>query len=319
VVLDCFIVERVEKEEWSQIMAESIWKALSHELAETAATVGKSVVAVHGRRHPSSGILWNKDSVVTASHALRRDEDITVVLAPGNKTQGRVAGRDPGTDLAVVRLQEKVDAPALHWGDPSGLRVGELVLALGRSWRGNIVASSGVVSGLMGHWRTWRGGELDQFIRPDLVMYPGFSGGPLVSSQGAVMGLNTAGLHQSGVTVPASTIAGIVTELLERGSIARPYLGLSMQAAPLPESLRTKLNLMANEGLVVMHVEPGSPADKAGVLLGDVLFELEGKSVTDTDAVQETLRKMTVGKLVQAGFIRAGSAIKINIEIGSRV
>ncbi|HEV3315311.1 MAG TPA: trypsin-like peptidase domain-containing protein [Candidatus Angelobacter sp.] len=299
-------------------MAENIWAALSKELAETAATVGRSVVAVHGRRHPSSGILWNKDSVITASHALRRDEDITVILGPGSKASGRVAGRDPGTDLAVVRLQEKADAPIPHWGDPSGLRVGELVLALARSWRGNIVASSGVISGLMGSWRTWRGGELDQFIRPDLVMYPGFSGGPLVSAQGTVLGLNTAGLHRSGVAVPASAIARIVTELLERGSVARPYLGLSMQTVPLPESLRTKLNLMANEGLVVLHVEPGSPADKAGVLLGDVLFELEGKSVADTDAVQETLRQATIGKMVQAGLIRAGSVTRINIELGAR-
>jgi S1-C subfamily serine protease len=217
-----------------------------------------------------------------------------------------------------VRLQEKVDAPVLHWSDPAGLRVGEFVLALARSWRGNIVASSGVISGLMGSWRTWRGGELDQFIRPDLVMYPGFSGGPLVTAGGSLLGLNTTGLHRSGVTVPASAIARIVTELLERGSVARPYLGLSMQAAPLPESLRTKLNLMAHEGLVILHVEPGSPADKAGVLLGDVLFELEGQSVADTDAVQETLRQAKIGKLVQAGLIRGGSVIKVNIELGAR-
>jgi S1-C subfamily serine protease len=299
-------------------MAENIWAALSNELTEAAAAVGKSVVAVHGRRHPSSGILWNKDSVVTASHALRRDEEITVVLAPGAKTMGRVAGRDPGTDLAVVRLQEKVDAPALSWGDSSGLRVAELVLALGRTWRGNVVASSGVISGLMGNWRTWRGGQLDQFIRPDLVMYPGFSGGPLVSSQGSVLGLNTAGLHRSGVTVPAAAVKRIVAELLEKGSVARPYLGLSMQAAPLPESLRTKLNLMASEGLVVLYVEPGSPSEKAGVLLGDVLFELEGKSVADTDSVQETLRQASVGKVLQARLIRAGSVIQVNIELGSR-
>jgi S1-C subfamily serine protease len=215
-------------------------------------------------------------------------------------------------------LQEKVDAPVPRWGDSSGLRVGELVLALGRTWRGNVVASSGVISGLMGAWRTWRGGQLDQFIRPDLVMYPGFSGGPLVSAQGTILGLNTAGLHRSGITVPAAAVTRIVAELLERGSIARPYLGLSMQAAPLPESLRTRLNLMASEGLVVLYVEPGSPADKSGVLLGDVLFELDGKPVSDTDSVQETLGRASAGKVLQARFIRAGSVIQINIELGVR-
>ena len=137
-------------------MAQSTWTTLSNELAGAAATVGKSVVALHGRRHPSSGILWDKNSVVTASHALRRDEEITVILAPGTKTVGRVVGRDPGSDLALVRLQENSDVPAVRWGDSSALRVGELVLALGRTWRGHIVASSGVISGLMGTWRTWR-------------------------------------------------------------------------------------------------------------------------------------------------------------------
>jgi S1-C subfamily serine protease len=299
-------------------MTGKIWAELANELAETAAVVGKSVVAVHGRRHPSSGIVWSSDSIVTASHALRRDEDITVVLAPAKNVSGRVAGRDARTDLAVVRLQQSVDAPAPVWGDSSNRRVGELVLALGRTWRGNVVASSGVLSGVMGAWRTWRGGELEQFIRPDLVMYPGFSGGPLVNAQGEVLGLNTAGLHQSGITVPAATVARVVTELLERGSIARPYLGLAMQAVALPESLRAKLNLKNSAGLLIVHVEPGSPADKAGVLLGDILLEIEGQPADDTDAVQAVLRKATVGKFVEAGFIRAGAVIKVKIELGAR-
>ena len=299
-------------------MAQSTWTTLSNELAGAAATVGKSVVALHGRRHPSSGILWDKNSVVTASHALRRDEEITVILAPGTKTVGRVVGRDPGSDLALVRLQENSDVPAVRWGDSSALRVGELVLALGRTWRGHIVASSGVISGLMGTWRTWRQSQLDQFIRPDLVLYPGFSGGPLVSSQGTVLGLNTAGLHRSGIAVPASSLQRIVTELAERGSVARPYLGLSMQAASLPESLRSKLNLMASEGLVVLYIEPGSAAEKAGVLLGDVLFELEGKSLSGTESVQDTLYRAAVGNILQARIIRAGAVVDLNIELGTR-
>lgn len=299
-------------------MAQSTWTTLSNELAEAAASVGQSVVALHGQRHPSSGILWDKDSVVTANHTLRRDEEITVVLAPGMKTMGRVVGRDPGSDLALVRLQENTIAPAVRWGDSSALRVGELVLALGRTWRGNVVASSGVISGLMGTWRTWRRGQLDQFIRPDLVLYPGFSGGPLVSSQGAVLGLNTAGLHRSGITVPASSLQRIVAELAERGSVARPYLGLSMQAASLPESLRSKLNLMASEGLVVLYVEPGSAAEKAGVLLGDVLFELDGQSVSDTESAQDMLSRATAGKALQARFIRAGAMIELRIQLGTR-
>ena len=216
-----------------------------------------------------------KDAVVAASHAVRRDDEITVITAPGQKLSARVAGRDPSTDLVVLRLQQPIDAPAVRWASTSNLRVGELVLALARTRRGHIVASSGILSGLInGPMRTWRGGEIDQFIRPDLTMYPGFSGGPLVNSQGELLGMNTAGLHRSGITVPSATVQRVSAELLEKGGIQRPYLGLAMQAAPLPESLRTRLNLTASEGLLVVHVEPGSPADKAAIFLGDVLIKL---------------------------------------------
>lgn len=299
-------------------MAQSVWATLSNELAEASSDAGKSVVAVHGRRHPSSGILWSKDAVVTSNHALRRDEDISVTLAPGQNVAARVAGRDAGTDLAVVRLQQPLEADAPRWGDASKLRIGELVLALGRSWRGNIVASSGIVSGLMGRWRTWRGGELDQFIRPDLTLYPGFSGGPLVNAQGEIVGVNTAGLHRSGIAIPAATVERVVAELLEKGRIERPYLGLAMQPVTLPESLRTSLNLIPGEGLLVAHVEPGSPADKGGVLLGDVLVEVEGKTVADTDSVQELLRSLKVGQTIGLNLVRGGTLSQKNLTLSAR-
>jgi len=299
-------------------MAENIWAALSSELAEASVNAGKFVVAVHGRRHPSSGIFWTKDSIITAHHALRRDEDISVVTAPGQNLSARVVGRDPTTDLALLRLQQPIESTNARWGDASKLRIGDLVLALGRTWRGNIVASSGIVSGLMGRWRTWRGGELDQFIRPDLTLYPGFSGGPLVNAQGEIVGLNSAGLHRSGITVPAATVARVAGELLEKGRIERPYLGLAMQAVALPESLRTKLNLMPNEGLLVVHVEAGSPAEKGGVLLGDLLIELDGKTVADTDALQEVLHSRKVGESVAVKLVRGGSLVTVNLTLSAR-
>src|SRR5215471_1282889 len=299
-------------------MAENIWAALSNELADASTNTGKSVVAVHGRRHPSSGIFWTNDSIITAHHALRRDEDISVVTAPGQSISARVIGRDPTTDLALLRLQQPVEGAAPRWGDASKLRIGELVLALGRTWRGNIVASSGIVSGLMGRWRTWRGGELDQFIRPDLTLYPGFSGGPLVNAEGEILGMNTAGLHRSGITVPAATVSRVAAELLEKGRIERPWLGVAMQSVGVPESLRTKLNLIASEGLLIVHVEPGSPAEKAGVLLGDLLLELDGKTVAETDAVQETLRSHKPGSSVEIKLARGGTLVKTSVSLAAR-
>ncbi len=300
-------------------MAEQIWTALSNEIANTAAEAGKSVVAVHGRRHPSSGVVFASDSIVTASHAVKRDDEITVITGPGERVKARIAGRDPGTDLAVLRLEQPIGTNPAKWSDTSKLRVGELVLALGRTWRGNVVASLGIVSGLINApWRTWRGGELEQFIRPDLNLYAGFSGGPLAGSRGEFLGINTAGLHRSGITIPAGTVARVAKELLEKGRIERPYLGLAMQAVPLPESLQTRLNLKTGEGLLVAHVEPGGPAEKAGVLLGDVLLELDGQPVTDTEGVQDVLRATAVGKSLEATLVRAGAVTKLEIVLEAR-
>jgi S1-C subfamily serine protease len=302
-----------------EICMENIWSKLSNDLADVSATAGKSVVAVQGTRHPSSGIVIAKDAVVTASHAVRRDDEITIIAAPGQKFSARVSGRDPGSDLVVLRLQQPFDAPAVRWAATSNLRVGELVLALARTRRGHLVASSGILSGLInGPMRTWRGGEIDQFIRPDLTMYLGFSGGPLVNSQGELLGMNTSGLHRSGITVPSATVQRISAELLEKGALQRPYLGLAMQAAPLPESLRTRLNLTAKEGLLVVHVEPGSPADKAAIFLGDVLIALGGKPADEIDAVQSILRSYKPGDSVEARLIRGGAITTISLRIEAR-
>lgn len=298
---------------------ENIWTKLSNELAEVSAGVGKSVVGVHGTRHPSSGIVIAADAVVAASHAVRRDDEITVVTAPGQQLSARVSGRDPSTDLVVLRLEQKIDVPIARWASTTNLRVGELVLALARTRRGHVVASSGILSGLIhGPMRTWRGGEIDQFIRPDLNLYPGFSGGPLVNNLGELLGMNTAGLHRSGITVPSATVQRVAAELLEKGGVQRPYLGLAMQAVPLPESLRTRLNLTGSEGLLVAHVEPESPAEKTGVLLGDVLIKMGDQHVVDTESVQQFLRAKKAGDSVAISLVRGGALLALTVRLEAR-
>lgn len=299
-------------------MSENIWTSLSNQIAETTATAGQNVVAVHGRRHPSSGIIIGPDAVVTAGHALRREENIAVILGPGKTSAARLVGRDANTDLAVLRLAQTVEAPAPRWAETGGLRVGEFVVAAARTWRGNLVASSGILSGIMGPWRTWRGGEIEQYIRPDLNLYPGFSGGPLINSLGEFLGMNTAGLHRSGITVPAGTVRRVAAELLEKGRVERPWLGLAMQAVPVPESLRARLNLISDEALLVVHAEPGSPAERAGVMLGDVLLEFDAMPVTDTEAVQRFLHSRRPGERVPLKFIRGGAVISLDVTLGAR-
>ena len=300
-------------------MANSILETISNEFASVAEKVGNSVVAVHARRWmPTSGVEWRKGVVVTVHHGVRRDEDIKVLLGSGRVVPAKLAGRDPSTDIAVLRIEDgSSGAPLL--GDSTTLRLGHLVLALGRTRRGDVVASSGIIGGISGEWRNRRGGNLDQHIRLDLALYPGFSGGPLVNSRGEVVGINTRGLaHGRAVTVPVATVNRVVEELLSKGRIARPYLGIAMQPVEVPDHMRSKLPAKTRVGLLVTHVENGAPAEKAGVLLGDVVFEVGGKIVERLDAIQDSLATAKIADVLEVRLIRAGKITPVSITLGER-
>ena len=215
-----------------------ILSTLSADLAATVASVGQSTVQVEGRRQgAASGIVWDAEGlVVTANHVLTRDENISVGLGDGKSAEATVVGRDPTTDIALLRLAGKLQAPA-EWIGAENLRVGHLVLALGRP--GNTVrAALGIVSALGESWRTAAGGSIDRYLQTDTSSYPGFSGGPLVTVEGTIIGLNTSGLlRDTTVTVPTSTVKKLVDELLKRGRISRGYLGIGIQPARLPAQL----------------------------------------------------------------------------------
>jgi S1-C subfamily serine protease len=300
-------------------MANSILETISSEFASAAERVGSNVVAVHGRRWmPTSGIEWKEGVVVTVHHGVQRDEDIKVLLSGGRSVSAKLAGRDPSTDIAVLRIEEgSSGAPLL--GDSTSLRLGHLVLALGRTRRGDLVASSGIIGGISGEWRNRRGGQLDQHIRLDLALYPGFSGGPLLNPRGEVVGINTRGLaHGRAATVPVATVNRVVDELLEKGHIARPYLGIAMQPVKVPDNMRSKLPSETKTGLLVMHVENGGPAQKAGMLLGDVLFEVGGETVEHVDAIQDSLATARVGDVLPVRVIRGGEIKPVSITLGER-
>ena len=300
-------------------MANSIIETISNEFAAAAEKVGSSVVAVHARRWmPTSGIEWKRGVIVTVHHGIQRDEDIKVLLDGGRAVSAKLAGRDPSTDIAVLRIEDgSSGAPQL--GDSTSLRLGHLVLALGRTRRGDLVASSGIIGGISGEWRNRRGGQLDQHIRLDLALYPGFSGGPLLNPRGEVVGVNTRGMgHGRAVTLPVATVNRVVEELLEKGHIARPYLGIAMQPVEVPGNVRSKLPAETRVGLLVMHVENGGPAEKAGVMLGDVLFEVGGKTVEHVDAIQDSLAAAKIGDALQVRLIRAGEIKAVSVALGER-
>jgi S1-C subfamily serine protease len=296
----------------------SVLLALSHDLAGAVESVGRSVVAVHARsRSPSSGVHWSQSVIVTADHTVRRDEDISVSLPDGRMVPARLAGRDASTDLAVLKLQE-AEFPVAEIGDAATLKVGHVVLAIARPGERGVSASWGVISALGGPWHSWHGGQIDQFIRPDVGLYPGFSGGPLADAHGRVMGINTAGPRNMVLTIPPATVNRVVRQLLEKGRIMRGYLGLGMQPVRLPESLKQTLNLSRTSSVIIVAVEPDSPAERAGLLIGDILVALDGVPVSDIADVQALLGPERVGTSIGASIIRAGLLAERSIVIGER-
>ncbi len=289
--------------------------SLSNDLAEAVDRVGRTIVAVHARpRLPSTGIHWRPGVVVTAEHTVRIEDGIRVAGPDGRTASATLVGRDPGTDLAVLRVTD-ADWPVAELADPGTLRVGHIVLALGHGPR----ASLGVVSALGAEWRTWRGGEIDRFVRLDLVMYPGFSGGPLVDPSGHMCGVITSGLvRQLELAIPASTVTRVAEEVLATGRVHRAWLGVGMQQVALPEAMRRLAAGTGDRGLIVVSVQADGPAAQAGVLLGDVLVTLDGGPTGDLDAVQAALARKRAGDTVSATVIRAGAPRQLTITLGER-
>jgi S1-C subfamily serine protease len=289
--------------------------SLSNELAEAVERVAGAIVAVNARpRLASTGVHWRPGIIVTADHTVRSDEDITIARADGRTVNASLAGRDPSTDLAVLRIGD-TDLPAAALGEPGSLQVGHIVLAVGHGPR----VSWGVMSALGGPWHSARGGAIDQFLRPDLTLYPGFSGGPLVDVQGRVVGINTSGLlRQLELAIPASTVARVVDELVARGRVSRGFIGVGLQPVRLPEDVRRAFTAASETGLIVINVQPDGPAARAGLLLGDIVVTLDGAAVDAPEVAQAVIGARPVGSTITAALLRAGAVAEVRITVGER-
>jgi len=296
--------------------------ALSHELAATTERAGRLVAAVHARpRFSSSGLIWQKGVIVTADHTVRREDEIRVTLPDGNTVLAELAGRDPGTDLAVLKA-ETPDVAPLPLAAPGSIRTGNLLLAIGRSEETGVSAAMGVVSNSSGPRHTWRGGKLDQYLRLDVGLYPGASGGAVVDAEGAVIGIATSALSRMSVlAIPAATIQRVAGQLLQKGHVARGFLGVGLQPIALPEHLQGKVKVgdgSSKGALIVLSVELDGPAARGGMVIGDVLVALEDTRVDSTDDIQEFLGTESVGRTVHASVIRGGELARLAITIGER-
>ncbi|OLP19488.1 LuxR family transcriptional regulator [Leptolyngbya sp. 'hensonii'] len=296
----------------------SVLAALSDRLADSIDKAGHALVAINARRRiPSSGVIWQPGIVVTADHTVRRDEEIGVTLASGQTVTATVLGRDPSTDLAVLNVMEESPA-TIDLGDPTQLRVGHLALAVGRSAERGLGASLGMVSALGGPWRTWNGGAIDQLIRLDLNLYPHLTGGAMVSPEGQILGIVTAGPRDIVLVIPKRTIDRVVQQLTQRGRISRGYLGVGMQPVRLPNSLIQTLNLSHPGGVIIVTLEPEGPAEQSGVLIGDILVALADRPITDTSDVQAMLDSDRIGQPLIARMIRGGTLTEVTLIVGER-
>ena len=294
----------------------SVVEGISNELAGMVEAAGPAIVRVEGRRRlPASGIVWSDDGiVVTAHHVVERDDRIGVGLADGNKVDAELVGRDPTTDLAVLRV-EGVQPSSAKSAQVEDLSVGHLVLALGRPGR-TVQATLGIVSALGTSWRTAAGGTIDRYLQTDVVMYPGFSGGPLVDADGKVLGLNTSALRGVSLTIPSLTVDRVVESILSHGRVQRGYLGVGVQPVNLPEALAEELG--QETGLILISVEPGSPAEAGGLTLGDTLLSVHGEPVRRLDDLLSLLSGELVGEEVLIRILRGGESGEQKVTVGER-
>jgi len=286
--------------------------AISNELAGAVEHAARSVVGVNARRRfGSTGVHWRAGLVVTADHTVEVDEDITVTTPDGRTLAATVAGRDAAIDVAVLRVDAGNLAVAEITAEPA--RVGHIVLAIGRGPR----ASWGLVSAI-GDGRRRRP-ETADWLSLDLTLYPGFSGGPLIDARGRVVGMTTSGAARHfQIAIPAGTVDRTVEELMRRGRIPRPHLGVGTQTVRLSETLRERLRTDQRSAVIVVDVQPDSPAAAAGLMVGDVIVALGGTRITEPGDLRAVLRPQQVGETVTLSVARGGEPREISVTIGER-
>jgi S1-C subfamily serine protease len=302
-----------------QNQSTGVLSSLSNELANAVERSAQSVVTVNGRRRlPASGIAWTSDGViVTANHVVERDEDLTVSLDDGVARPVILVGRDQGSDIALLQLDGTSLTPAVRPGAEP--RPGHLVLAVGRPGQTGPMASIGVISLVGGSWRTSEGTQVESFVRSDAAMLPGFSGGPLVDTTGAIIGMNSSTVgRRGGLTIPFDSVDNIVSGLRAHGKVRRGFLGIGAQSVELNAGLRESLGIDQERALVVVNVQPDGPAEQSGLMIGDVILSVQERQVATVEELQDHLSGEIVGQMVNVSLLRGGQLTQTPVTVGER-
>jgi len=280
---------------------------LSDALADVVANAAKSVVAVHATRSRSSGFVWRPGLIVTADEALAEEGDIAVMSSGGEPVAATLVGRDPTTDIALLRVDGfGAPAAALASAPP---KAGALALAVGAGRNGPL-AAFGAVSSVGPAWRSLRGGEIDARIELDLTLRRAGEGGLALDASGHAFGMAAFGPRRTVLVIPAATIERVAGKLQTDGRIARGYLGLGLQAA--------KLDGDGGMGAMVMSVDPTGPGSAAGVRQGDVIVNWNGERVRDVRTLLRALGPDSVGQTAKLSLLRGGEPIEAALAIAER-
>lgn len=293
-------------------------ESLSQALSEIVVKTSKAIVSISGRRSAATGIHWRKGLIVTSYEALRANDTFKLGLPDGQTIETELLGADPTTDIAVLSLPADVDLPVVSLGEAQGLALGQLVSTVGRSMRGGQFTSLGMVSQVGPAWRSQLGGQIDQYIEVSLNLRRGSAGCPLINASGEVVGFNTFGPRRKVLTIPATTVNPIIEQLQQRGKLSRGYLGLGMQAIPLAENLQQQHDLTNQFGIMVVSVDPGSAADSAGMLLGDVMVAAGDVALESLQQIQALLGPQSVGQALQIKLLRGGEIKTATVTVGER-
>ena len=290
---------------------------LSNELASTVERAAASIVAVQGRRGiGSSGIVWQNNLILTSSEGIRAEDGIKLLLPDGSVATARLRGRDSGTDIAVLETNSDGLRP-LEFADDVALKPGQLALAVGRTVNTGPIASFGMISGVSGEWKSWRGGRIDPLVRLDVSAYPTLSGGAALDAVGNLIGLVSTGLSRSSVfAVTRSTIDRIAGRLVQQGYVSRGFLGISLQPVALPNEVKEKHD--QDCGIMLLAIEPEGQAGVGGLILGDVLISADAQPLAQPESLADCLERTPAGKVVKFKVLRAGLLLELDVRIGER-
>ncbi len=297
-------------------VALSTW---SNQLAALVEQVAASVVAIHvGRRESVVGTVWRDGVIVTAAHALGRAHDIALTLPDGARATAQLAGADGATDLAALRVDNLTALP-LTSSDAAAVKAGHWVMAVARNARNDVTVDHGLIARAGDAWQTWRGGRIDRLLRLDGALAASFAGAPIVNAEGSAIGIGTPALARGyGIAIPTSTVNRVLDELLANGRITRGWFGVSTQTVELAETQAKKLALADPHGALLTSIAEDSPAAQGGLLLGDILIEIDGHRVTDTESVQAALAATRIGQRVTTSIVRAGQRVATDVVVGER-